>query len=231
LRASVVNICSEALDLLKFSTDMALENAWSELDYILILWEPSKEVKEYAKFLEDVIGAHCFYYKTKPSLSFIENLRGCFNLGREKAFEFNDYSCIINTDMAFYRAWLANLVAYARPDAIINCRQIEPRPTPFHEVKDFGVPGVNFNLKAFNEFCFKIYVDKLVDEKEWGRRADATPHLIHKSVWEEVGEWNVKENPADVMWFDRAKKAGIKNLKSLGSIVYHFGAVETRRRR
>jgi len=226
MRVSVFNICSEAIDLLKFSTKYAFENAGNEFDYILILWNPSKEVEDYAKEVGNV-----FYYKTDKNLDFIQNLRNCFNMGFNKGFEFNNYTCGINTDMAFYKNWLKNLVKFRKKDSIINCRQIEPNPTPYHEVANFGCPGENFDLEGFYIFCNNIYEDRLISEEEWGRRCDATPHLISREIWEKVGEWNVKSNnpPSDVRWFNKAKLLGFKNTKSLGSIVYHYGREETRR--
>mgnify|MGYP001615346406 CR=1 FL=1 len=47
MKVSVFNICSEALDMLKFSTEMAIKNAGNELDYIMILWNPSQEVEDF----------------------------------------------------------------------------------------------------------------------------------------------------------------------------------------
>ena len=90
MKVSIFNICSEWLEGLKFSTEMALNNAGEkEFDYVLILWNPSREIEEYLSWLdahlefydEDLKGIklHTFYYKTDDNLSFIENLRSCFN--------------------------------------------------------------------------------------------------------------------------------------------------------
>lgn len=240
MEVTVFNICSTALDMLKFSTEMAIENAGTdEIYYLIVLWNPTTEVLDYLGELSekyvDKIG--CTIYKTDKSLSFIENLRNCFNLGFEDGFKVNDYVCGINTDMAFYENWLINLVKYADKDSIINCRQIEPNPTIHHELGNFGNTVVDeFRNDDWKMFCSRIYEDKLISEEEWkerignkGARSDATPHLIHKSVWKMVGPWQVKML-ADVTWFDRAKLLGIKNMTSLGSIVYHRGAIESRRR-
>ena len=239
MKVSGFNICSEWLEGLKFSTEMAIENAGNDLDYILILWNPSKEVFDYSTKIilnSNIEKIYIETYKTDESLSFIENLRNCFNMGFDKGFEFNEYTCGINTDMAFNKDWLANLVKYADENSIINCRQIEPNPTMHHEVKDFGEIPNGFNMEDFELYANSISKDKLITEKDWQEirgnyyvRADATPHLIHKSIWEKVGHWNVKI-VGDVDWFNRAKAMGFKNMKSLGSIVYHAGAGETKRR-
>lgn len=260
MKVSVFNICSDALDMLKFSTEIAMLNAGNEFHYVLILWNPSKEVLNWIEKenginriidrieFQNNIGFNYFFYETDNSLSFIENLRNCFNLGFDKGFEFNDYTCGINTDMAFYKNWLKNLAKYANEDAIINCRQLEPNPTIHHESPfNFGeTVKEKFNFADFYTVCDSKYEDKLIREEEWRNimrrsvwrnimrrsfvRADATPHLIHKNLWQNVGKWNVIENPADVMWFDRAKQVGFRNMKSLGSIVYHAGGIETKRK-
>jgi len=226
MKVSVFNIVSEALDMLKFSSKTALENAGNEFDYIIICWKPTEEVLDWIK------GRNFEYhlYQTDSSLNFIQNLRNCFNMGFDKCFERNDYACGINTDMVFYKNWLAKLAKYAGDDRIINCNQVEPGVYPtLHITKNFGLPVEGkFDLEGFYDFCSQIYQDKLLTEEEWGRRADATPHLIHQSVWNRFGPWQVK-TVADIAFFDRAKAGGIKNMKSLGSIVYHYGAVETKR--
>lgn len=238
MKVSIFNICSEALDMLKFSTKMAFENAGNEFDYVLVLWNPSKEVEDWAKngFMKK--NFHIFYYNTDTKLRFIENLRNCFNLGFDEGFNLNEYACGINTDMAFGKFWLSHLTRYADPNSIINCRQIEPFYSPFHESPhDFGPTTENeFRLEDWCIFCSSIWQDRLLHESEWGKRADATPYLIHKSLWEKVGHWEVQSDrfgraPSDIEWFNKAKYMGFKNMKSLGSIVYHAGGLETKRRR
>lgn len=221
---SVFNICSNWLEGLEFSSKIACENAQEDLHYFLILWNPSKEVLDWVK--ENDIDY--FLYNTDESLTKIQNLRQCFNMGFNKGFEFNEWTCGINTDILCHKGWLKYLSKYKDKKSIINCRQIEPHNS-IHEIKDFGVPDKGFNMDDFFIYCSTIFEDKLVDQNIWGRRADATPHLIHKSLWESVGEWEVKRDnpPADVSWFNKAQSMGFKNMKSLGSICYHFGAVET----
>lgn len=239
IRVSVFNICTSAVDLLKFSSKMAIENAGTkDFDYIIVLWNPSKEVMDCLADLWDKYGdmIGSVFYKTDDNLDFIQNLRNCFNEGFNSGFKINDYCCGINTDMAFYKDWLVNLVKYADKESIINCRQIEPNPTIHHELGSFGntVEG-EFRMEDWLMFCNRIFEDKLITEDEWkirmgpNARVDATPHLIHKSVWEKVGPWQVK-TLADINWFNKAKLLGIKNLKSLGSIVYHAGGLESKKR-
>jgi|TARA_B100001971_G_scaffold214181_1_gene250321 GT2 family glycosyltransferase len=226
MNVSVFNIVSDALDMLKFSSSLALKNAGQKVDYIVICWKPREDVLNWIK--DNNFEYHL--YQTNNNLNFIQNLRNCFNLGFEKCFERNDYACGINTDMAFYDNWLVNLVKYAEEDRIINCNQIEPGVhKSLHTTKNFGVTiEGKFDMEGFNNFCSEIYQDKLLTEEEWGRRADATPHLMHRNVWKHFGPWQVKI-VADIAFFDKAKAGGIHNMKSLGSMVYHYGAVETKR--
>lgn len=243
-RISVFNICSEAIDMLKFSSEIALANAENELDYILILWNPNQEVEDYTDSLiekyqnDEKIKVHKFYYKTNSELRDIENLRQCFNEGFNRGFELNDYNCGINTDIICGSNWLFNLGKYAREDSIINCRQLEPTHTYYHESPyDFGEPTKEkFKLEEFYATCKKLSIDKLITEREWGKRCDSTPYLIHHNLWKDVGEWNIKIDrhgglPSDMMWFNRAKAKGYENLKSLSSICYHHGGTETKRMR
>jgi hypothetical protein len=224
---AVFNIVSESLDLLKFSSESAIKNAGIDFEYVIIVWEPSDEVIEYI----ESNGWLYNEYESRDEFSQIENLRNCFNKGFDKCFEIADWAAGINTDMAFFSNWLLNLWKFRDKESIINCRQIEPGNS-IHEIRDFGEIGRNFNEVDFRIYCSSIIEDKLISEDEWKRRADSTPHLMHREVWNKYGPWNVKLNnpPADVDFFNRCKEGGIKNMKSLSSIVYHYGATEIRRR-
>ena len=212
--------------MLKFSTKLAIENAGCDFDYIVMCWNPTSEVLEWI----DANGFEHYIYSSDKRMSFVENHRSMINIGFNKCFEKNDYACAIGTDMACYRNYLLNLVKYAEEDRIINCAQIESGIfRSLHPTRNFGIPTEkDFDLKGFYEYCERIYQDKLLTEKECGRRIDSTPHLMHRSVWENFGPWDVKI-VADVAFFDKVKRGGIKNFMSQGSLVYHHGRVETTR--
>jgi len=232
-RCSVFTICSEALDMLKYSTNMAINRAGTDnFDFIVILFDASDAVKRWSREK----GLRCFEYHTKKDLSFMANLRNCFNEGFMRGFMMNEYTVPINTDNLFYNNWLVNLMKYTEQNRIVNCKLIEPGTVPtIHTSKNFGEPTEEkFDLEEFDAYCKHIYQDKLIHEKDYGRRCDATPYILHKNTFAKFGPWELEPIngvPPDVLFFDRCKAGGIDNMKSLGAISYHHGGVEIRRKR
>ena len=68
MNVSVFNIVSDALDMLKFSSSLALKNAGQKVDYIVICWKPREDVLNWIK--DNNFEYHL--YQTNNNLNFIQ---------------------------------------------------------------------------------------------------------------------------------------------------------------
>jgi len=233
MRVSVVNFCSTAIDMLKFSTEMLLKNAGtSDFDYIVVTWNPSNEVMEYIEARPFIEHAS---YKTNPELDYIPNLRAMMNSGWDAGYALNDYVAIVNTDMAFGRDWLLNLAKHTSEDVIPNSLHITPIVGPHVVTKDFGIPThATFNMDDFNKLHDQLYSDKIETEAERGgwRNCATMPYIVHRKWWDKCGPWRPQhirgESSPDQQFFERVHNAGAKYILVYDSICYHHEAVERR---
>jgi len=234
-KPKVVLYCQvgKAVDMLDFSLNQAIKNAGlpkKDFDIFMICWKTSEEVYDYL----NKKGYKYIDMKYDEGRGFLWNLYKGWNLGLNEGFKHAKYVCPIATDHAFYKNWLKNLMRYAKPNRIVNCKLIEPGTIPtIHTAINLGLtlPG-KFKQQEFNKICRKIYRDKLIkNEDEYGHRLDAMPWVCSKDVWERFGPQKkvlLKGGiTGDVDFFDRIKKGDVEKTKALNAISYHCGGLET----
>lgn len=236
-KPKVVLYCQvgKAVEMLDFSINQAIKNAGipkKDFDIFMICWKTSKEVYEYLneknyKYIE---------MKYDFNKDFLWNLYKGWNLGLDEGFKHAPFVCPIATDHAFYKNWLKNLMIYAKPNRIVNCKLIEPGTLPtLHTAINLGITlPHSFQQKKFNTICKKFYKNKLItDEKHYGHRLDAMPWVCPKDVWDRFGPQKkvllTDGITGDVDFFNRCTKGGVENTKSLSAISYHCGGLETAR--
>lgn len=233
MRVSVVNFCSMAVDMLKFSSRMLMKYAGTnDYDYIVITWNPSPEVIEWLAGEPEIIRVD---YKTKRDLDYVPNLRQMFNFGFDAGYARNDWVVIVNTDMAFGRDWLVNLIRRATEDVIPNSLHLTPIKGSHTITVDLGVPTFKtFDINRFWKMHNGLYANKVeTEEDRGGWRACATmPYIIHRKWWESCGPWEPnhirgRESP-DRRFFGRCHDAGVRFILVHNSICYHHEAVERR---
>ena len=223
-------------DMLDFSINQAINNAGlpkEDFDIVFLCWKTSNEVYDYLrtknyKFIDMEYDA---------DKDFLWNLYKGWNLGYEIGFKYSDYVCPIATDHAFYQNWLKNLLAWAKPNRIVNCKLIEPGTLPsLHTTKNLGLTLPDqFKEKEFLELAKSFYNNELIiDEKKYGHRLDAMPFIAPKDVWDRFGPMSqtlAKDNitTGDTDFFNRCKEGGVEITKAMNSISYHCGGLETRR--
>jgi hypothetical protein len=235
-RVSIFNCVSNAYGMLRFSSDAILNNSgYDNFDYIVVVWEPSKEVIDYLNKLKCIRdNIHIVEYNTNPNVPFVPNLRGMMNAGFDYGFDLNNYCGLVNTDQYFGKDWLLNLVKYANEDDIVNSTHITPIKGPHVITADLGIPEYStFNINEFNKLYDTLYDDKLETEEERGGwlATNTMPYLIPKKFWQIAGPWELmlgKEYSPDRRFFQRCKDAGAHFTMSKSSIVYHHEAVERR---
>ena len=234
-RVSIFNCVSNALEMLKFSSDSILDNAGTDnFDYIIVHWNASNEVIKYLNELkESRSNVHLCEYKTNESVGFVPNLRGMMNAGFDKGFELNDYCGLTNTDQYFGKNWLINLVKHATPETIVNSVHITPKAIGNHVVTaNFGLPEYGkFDMNGFNSIYNMLYKDLLETEEDRGGwlNTNTMPYLIPKRFWKLAGPWEltgIRNSTPDRRFFQRCHDNGAIFTMSHSSIVYHYEAVE-----
>lgn len=233
MRVSVVNLCSTAIDMLKFSSRMLMENAGTnDYDYIVVTWNPTPAVVEWLDGEPEIVRVE---YKTNPDLAYIPNLRAMFNRGFDAGYERNDYVAMVNTDMAFGSKWLANLVRRATEDVIPNSLHMSPIKGPNIITINLGEPTVEkFNLDLFWKKHDELYQHKVETEEERGgwRSTNTFPYVMHRKWWNTCGPWRPihirRQDAPDRQFFGRCHEAGAKFVLVHDSIVYHHDAAERR---
>lgn len=242
MRVSVVNFCSTALDMLDFSSKMLIENAGTDdFDYIVVTWNPTPEVEkwiaDYKQHKNRIqIWRGCYF--TNDKLTYIPNLRAMMSFGFDAGYLRNDWVVIVNTDMAFGRNWLVNLVRRAGKDVIPNSLHLTPIVGPNVITVDLGVPTVKtFDISRFWKLHDELYREKVETEEERGgwRNTNTFPYVIHRKWWDACGPWrpnHIKgQDSPDRQFFERCHKAGAKFVLVHDSIVYHHEAVERRQKK
>ncbi len=235
-KPKVVLYCQvgKAVDMLDFSINQAISNTGlpkEDFDIFMICWKTSEEVYDYLhkrnfKFID---------MEHDADKDFLWNLYKGWNLGYEIGFKYADYVCPIATDHAFYKDWLKNLFAWAKPNRIVNCKLIEPGTLPtLHTARNLGLTlPSEFKGEEFLELAGSFFKHELVtDEKKHGHRLDAMPFICPRDVWKRFGPMAptlVKKITGDTDFFNRCKKGGVEIAKALDSISYHCGGLETRR--
>jgi len=236
MRVSVVNFCSTAVDMLRFSTEMLLEHAGTEdFDYIVVTWNPTLCVESYCRTHPQIIP---IVYKTDDTLDYVPNLRAMMNHGFDMGFELNEYVAIVNTDMAFGRDWLKNLMKHASEDVIPNSLHIAPIEGPNIITENCGVPTKRtFDTDKFWKLHDTLFEDRIEKDSERGgwEATNTLPYVIHQKWWEQFGPWNPEVGkhklPPDRRFFGRVAGGGAQYILVHDSVCYHHEAVERRNMR
>jgi hypothetical protein len=236
MRVAVINFCTAAYEMLRFSSDMLRENAGQEVDYHVMTWDPTVEVDRWLA-QQGIAGGR---YETNPRLDYLPNLRAMFNAGFEYGYERADYVCLVNTDMAFGSNWLVNLVRRANPETIPNSVHVTPIKGEGMGVvtANFGIPEYGkFQTGRFRTLHDRLYLDRVVTaDQAGGWRAIATfPYILHRSWWERYGPWEVsldgQKDAPDRRFFGRCAEGGARFVLCKDSICYHHEAVERRQQK
>jgi len=236
-RVSIVNCVSEALEMLRFSSEQLVKNAGTDnFDYIIVCWNTTSEVDKFiAEFSHSLQDSRVKVIRVEhtydTSVGYVPNLRKMMNEGFDKAFELGDYGGLVNTDQAFYKNWLINLVKHIASDRVVTSKLIEVGRSR-HLRRDFGLTEYGkFKAKQFEETCQTLWEEgKLLTEEMRGGFLNvcSLPYLFHRKMWEEVGPWELtlEKGTPDVNFFTHAHEKGYKFVMSGDSIAYHVGAAE-----
>ena len=246
MRVSVVNFCSTALEMLKFSTKYAIENAGTDdFDYFVVTWNPTYEVKSWIEENPTILRST---YHTNLNLSYVPNIRAMMNSGFDVGFDRNDYVVPINTDMMFGNNWLTNLTRVADENTIPSSVTVMPMSGPYIHTADFGIPTFHtFDLdkwkqeearltNAYDILESKNKTDHVLTPSDFDgnwKSCARFPYVIHRNWWSRFGPWSPEIpvgslDSSDRLFFGRCANSGARLILSTNSLVYHYEAVERR---
>jgi hypothetical protein len=236
MRVSVVNFCSTRPDMLDFSSRMLTENAGTDFDYFVVTWLANRQVAEWLE--NPPVSARRLIHHTVDGLAYVPQLRAMMNHGFGWGYEVNDWVALVNTDMAFGRNWLRNLVKWAAeagPGSIVNSTHITPVEGTGNVItRDLGVTVEGtFLADEFWRLHDELYVERVEWEEERGgwEQCATFPYLLHRSWWEQCGPWSPIFDGTmapDRQFFRRCHEGGARFGLAHDSIVYHHEAVERR---
>jgi len=131
---------------------------------------------------------------------------------------------LVNSDMAFSKDWLENLIKNLDENKVITSRLVEsgkiPSIFPHTIVKNFGRSPEEFNKEDFEIFAETIKEDKLA------LRGTFMPMAIHKSNFIKSGGYP-NGNPGGVsgdyyFFYKVLEPMGIKHYTAMDSVAYHI---------
>ena len=222
----------KSVEYLKFVTNSLKEHTPEEHEFLVIANGATKEVIDY--LIENNYNwiTNEEYNKDKH---YLVNVYIAYNEGIKKAK--GDIIVMINSDMAFSKDWLSNLLKHLKKDNIISSRLIEAgkMPSGVHGIsKSFGNHPLQFKREVFESFAEQI---KVKDHKTpWGMFAPIAYYKETIMKFDGYPHGNIYIDyygkplniPGDVYIFALMASKGILLYTSFDSIVYHFQEGETR---
>lgn len=139
-----------------------------------------------------------------------------------------DIIIFVNSDMAFSKNWLENLLKNLREDRIVTCRLIESgklRSGKYGIERNFGQTYSEFNDHSFQNFVNTISKSEI---KEGGL---FMPCAIYKDSFVKSGgypignriEKNGNITPGDkILFYEKLLPMGIKHYTVFDSLIYHI---------
>lgn len=215
--------------------DLCKSSNW-KVGYRLVANDPTPEIET---MLKDLNIPHTIYRDAKPNDFYLNRVYRCWNFGATSSQY--DNVCFINSDMAFSKNWLDNLLSYH--DGInIPCSRLVESGRIGVAVERHGIPK-NFGMtpETFNADAFQKYADQ-ISKNETAPSGLLMPCVFEKRRFLDAGMYppgnvflinGVKYagypndrpvyKPGDVYFFEDIleKKYGMRHITVMNSIVYH----------
>lgn len=192
-------------------------------DFLFVANDATKEVKEYLRVKN---LPHFIFENKDKSEYYLNRVYRAWNYGGFNAP--GDIIVFVNSDMAFSKNWLENLLKNLNQKRIICSRLVESGKLPSGQYaisKDFGKTYKQFRENEFEEFAENI---KQPEIKKGGL---FMPCAIYKDLFVKSGGYpigNRKEKDGSetsgdfILFYERLKPMGVQHYTSFDSIVYHI---------
>jgi glycosyltransferase involved in cell wall biosynthesis len=175
----------------------------------------------------DKNNIHYKLFRNKdPEEHYLNRVYRAFNFGGFEADA--DIIIFVNSDMAFSKNWLENLLKELRENRIVTCRLIESgklKSGKYGIEKNFGQTYSEFKDKPFQNFVSKI------SKSEIKKGGLFMPCAIYKDLFVKSGgypignrtEKNGNITPGDkILFYEKLLSIGIKHYTIFDSLIYHI---------
>jgi len=221
---SIASLIFKSIEYLEFVRNSILEHTpkirEGEAEFYFVCNNATKEVKDYLKRKE----IKHYVFETEKQPPYPENIiyiYKAWNYAVKKAK--GEIVVLVNSDMAFSRNWLENLVKYLDEKKIITSRLVEsgriPSIFPHTVVKNFGRSPKEFKKEDFEIFAENIKEDKILPGGTF------MPLSIYKDVFLESGgfpEKRVETSGDFYLFYKILDPKGVKHYTAMDSVVYHI---------
>ena len=192
-------------------------------DFLFIANDATDKVKNY---LKEKNLPHLILENEDKSEYYLNRVYRAWNYGGFNSS--GDIIVFVNSDMAFSRNWLGNLLKNLNQKRIVCSRLVESNKLPSGQYaisKDFGKTYKQFKENEFEKFTEKI------KKPEIKKNGLFMPCAIYKDLFVKSGgypignrkEKNGKETSGDhILFYERLKPMGIQHYTCFDSIVYHI---------
>ena len=194
----------------------------SNAEFLFIANDATEQVKNY---LKEKRLPHLIFENKDKNEYYLKRVYRAWNCGGFSAA--GDIIVFVNSDMAFSKNWLENLLKNLNKNRIICSRLVESGKMPSGQYgisKNFGQTYKEFNDQAFQAFA------REVQKSEIRKRGLFMPCAIYKDLFVKSGGYpigNRKEKDGsetsgdNILFYEKLKPMGIEHFTVFGSIVYH----------
>lgn len=232
----VICLIYKSIDYLKFIVNQLEKYSFAEnwnISYRIIANDASQDIIDYLKI--NKIN-HSIYNDPKPNEYYLNRVYRCWNF----AVGTSNYDniCFVNSDMAFHKDWLTNLLKHHNGINIPCSRLVESGKYASKKpgiTYNCGNHPKNFNYEKFNKYCETLSVDQIARGGLYMPCIFETKKFLDTGGYPEGNVYRDRSNklvpgkhglrlykPGDVYYFIQLEKYhGMKHITVFDSLVYH----------
>ena len=228
MKVSIVCLIYKSPEYFEFVKDSIIEhtniNDYEEL--VFVMNDPTKELVEYVENYDEnnIKMRFVQHINENPKEYYLSRVYRAWNYAVEVAN--GDVVVMVNSDMAFSKNWLPDLLKWLKKDTAISSRLVESGKMPS------GLHGLSINCgrspSTFLKDKFETIAEVAIETriKEGGLYS---PIAVYKETFLKLGGYphgnlvfGNMEVPGDVLFWGIARTKGIKHYTAFDSIVYHI---------
>ncbi len=221
-KVTIVALIYKSTGYIDFVYDSFKKYNTSGADFLFVANDATEKVKNY---LKDTATPHIIFENTDKEEYYLNRVYRAWNYGGFNAP--GDIIVFVNSDMAFSKNWLENLLKNLSMKRVVCSRLVESGKMLSGEYaisRNFGQTYKEFQEEEFEKFAEKI------KKPEIRKGGLFMPCAIYKESFVQSGgypignrkEKNGQETSGDhILFYEKLKPMGIDNYTAFDSIVYH----------
>lgn len=232
VKVSIACLIYRSINYLKFVKKSIEEHTpmlkTGDAEFFFVCNNATDEVKKYLK--DNNITHVIFETGPEPQPKYPKNIGYIYqawNTGVMKAK--GDVVVLVNSDMAFSRNWLENMLNKLDMSKVITSRLVEsgkiPSIFPHTIVNNFGRKPDEFRKEDFEMFAESVKINMICDGGTFMPIAIAKDNFIKAGGYPEgnrILEDGRQISGDQIFFYERLGKLGIKHYTSMDSLVYHI---------